>query len=42
MAKTKDVLKFLKTVGAYADVKKAANSKNLKAGKGKLRGRRYR
>lgn len=39
--KTKDAVKFLKTVGAYDDAKKARDTKHLRPGKGKLRNRRY-
>jgi large subunit ribosomal protein L4e len=40
--KTKVALDLLKAVGAGADVEKAKASKKLRAGKGKLRGRRHR
>lgn len=40
--KTKDAVKFLKAVGAFDDIKKVVDSKVLRAGKGKLRNRRYR
>jgi len=40
--RTKQVVDLLKSVGAYADVKKVLTTKNLKAGKGKLRNRRFR
>ena len=32
---------FLKRFGAYEDVQKVIDSKNLRAGKGKLRNKRY-
>jgi large subunit ribosomal protein L4e len=32
---------ILKNIGAYEDVLKAKDSRNLRAGKGKLRNRRY-
>jgi large subunit ribosomal protein L4e len=39
--KTKDVIAVLKNVGAYADVEKAKASRKVRAGKGKMRGRRH-
>jgi len=42
LAKTAATLKLLRAVGAGADLDKARKSKKLRAGKGKLRGRRYR
>jgi len=39
--KTKDAIACLKAVGAFADVEKSVASKKLRAGKGKLRGRRH-
>ncbi|KAF7542250.1 hypothetical protein G7Z17_g11745 [Cylindrodendrum hubeiense] len=42
IAKTAAALGLLKAVGAGADVEKAKGTKKLRAGKGKLRGRRYR
>mmetsp|Transcript_115277 Transcript_115277/g.320592 ORF Transcript_115277/g.320592 Transcript_115277/m.320592 type:complete len:408 (+) Transcript_115277:57-1280(+) len=41
VAKTKDALAALAKFGADADVKKAADSKKLRVGKGKMRNRRY-
>ncbi len=41
LSKTKDVVSVFKAIGVYADVEKAANSKRYRAGKGKMRGRRY-
>jgi large subunit ribosomal protein L4e len=41
LQKTKEAIALLKSVGAYAEVEKAANSKKLRAGKGKLRDRRH-
>eukprot|EP00887_Chlorella_sp_A99_P000482 scaffold17.g482.t1 len=41
LTKTKAAVELLKKVGAYADVEKAAASKNLRRGKGKMRNRRY-
>jgi len=42
VVKTKEAVTALKALGAYADVEKAANSRKLRAGKGKLRNRRHR
>lgn len=42
MAKTSATLGLLKAVGAGADLEKVKKSKKLRAGKGKLRGRRHR
>lgn len=39
--KTKDAVEALKKVEAYGDVEKAKYSRKLRAGKGKMRGRRY-
>lgn len=39
--KTKDAIAFLKRFGAYEDVAKVIRNKRLRAGKGKMRGRRY-
>lgn len=39
--KTKDAIGFLKRFGAYEDVAKVIKNKRLRAGKGKMRGRRY-
>jgi len=39
--KTKDAVTFLKKVGAYEDVKKVIDTKGMRAGKGKMRNRRY-
>lgn len=40
--KTKQAVAFLKSIAAYQDVTKVSNSRKLRAGKGKMRGRRYR
>jgi large subunit ribosomal protein L4e len=40
--KTKDVITFLQAAGVYDDVLRAKEGRNIRAGKGKLRGRRYR
>jgi len=39
--KTKNAVAALKALGAFADVEHAKDSKKVRAGKGKLRGRRY-
>lgn len=39
--KTSQAVKFLKQFGAYEDVQKVIDSKTIRAGKGKLRNRRY-
>jgi len=39
--KTKDAIACLKAIGAYDDVERAAKSRQLRAGKGKLRNRRH-
>ncbi|ORX93492.1 60S ribosomal protein-like protein L4 [Clohesyomyces aquaticus] len=41
IAKTSAAVALLKAVGAAADIEKVKNSRKLRAGKGKLRGRRY-
>lgn len=41
VSKTKQAVDLLTKVGAYADVEKAAASKNIRRGKGKMRNRRY-
>jgi large subunit ribosomal protein L4e len=41
LQKTKEAIAALKAVGAYDDVEKARDSKKLRAGKGKMRNRRY-
>lgn len=40
--KTKAAVELLKTVSAYADVAKVADSRKVRAGKGKMRNRRFR
>lgn len=42
LAKTRAAVALLKAVGAYSDIVKVTKSKKLRAGKGKLRGRRHR
>jgi hypothetical protein len=39
--KTKDAIKILKAVGAYADVEKAKDSRKVRRGVGKMRNRRH-
>jgi large subunit ribosomal protein L4e len=39
--KTKSAVTFLKQFGAYEDVQKVIDSKTIRAGKGKMRGKRY-
>lgn len=39
--KTKEVVNFLKAIGVFEDVLRAKEGKTIRAGKGKLRGRRY-
>ncbi len=41
LSKTKDVIKVFEAIGVYDDVKRAAERKRQRAGKGKMRGRRY-
>jgi len=41
-AKTREAVTFLKSIAAYEDVVKVSNSRKLRAGKGKIRGRRHR
>lgn len=40
--KTKEAIALLKATKAYADVVKVSNSRKIRAGKGKMRGRRHR
>ena len=42
LVKTKEVVSFLEAVGAYDDVERAEENKSIRAGQGKLRGRKYR
>jgi len=41
ITKTSKAVDLLKSLGVYADVAKAAKSKNIRRGKGKMRNRRY-
>lgn len=40
--KTKEAIALLKSLNAYSDVIKVSNSRKLRAGRGKMRGRRHR
>lgn len=40
-SKTKEAVALLKTINAYDDVVKVANSRKIRAGQGKLRNRRH-
>jgi large subunit ribosomal protein L4e len=42
MKKTKEVIDVLEKIGVYNDVLRSANGKHIRAGRGKMRGRRYR
>jgi len=39
---TKDAVAALESIGVYDDVERAINGRNIRAGRGKMRGRRYR
>jgi len=41
ISKTKDAIRLLKAVGAYADIERVKDSRHIRPGKGKARGRRY-
>ncbi|WP_370573452.1 50S ribosomal protein L4 [Methanomethylovorans sp.] len=41
LGKTKDVVQFLKAAGVFEDILRAKEGRNIRAGRGKLRGRRY-
>ncbi len=41
LTKTKDVIDVLKALGVYGDIERAKERKRVRAGKGKMRGRRY-
>jgi len=41
LSKTKDVLAFLNKLGLDNDIERAKDKKNIRAGKGKMRGRKY-
>jgi large subunit ribosomal protein L4e len=40
--KTKEVIDVLEKIGVYSDVLRSADGKHIRAGKGKMRGRKYR
>jgi large subunit ribosomal protein L4e len=40
--KTKEVIEVLQKIGIYSDILRSAHGKHVRAGKGKMRGRRYR
>ncbi len=42
MKKTKDVIDVFEKIGIYDDVLRAINGKHIRAGKGTMRGRKYR
>ncbi|MFB6125458.1 MAG: 50S ribosomal protein L4 [Halanaeroarchaeum sp.] len=42
LVKTKEVVSFLEAIGAYEDVERADDGRSVRAGQGKLRGRKYR
>ena len=42
LVKTKDVVSLLETLGVHADIERADDGKTVRAGQGKLRGRKYR
>jgi large subunit ribosomal protein L4e len=42
LKKTKEVVEVLKKIGIDADILRSANGKHVRAGRGKMRGRRYR
>jgi len=41
LKKTKDVINVFEKIGIYDDVLRAVNGKNIRAGRGKVRGRKY-
>jgi large subunit ribosomal protein L4e len=42
LKKTKEVIDVLEKIGVYNDVLRSANGRHVRAGRGKMRGRRYR
>ena len=42
LVKTKEVVEMLETLGIHADVERADDGRSIRAGQGKLRGRKYR
>ena len=41
LSKTKDVVSFFEAIGVYEDVVRAKEGRNIRAGRGKMRGRKY-
>jgi len=41
LSKTKDVISFFEAIGVYDDVIRAKEGRNIRAGRGKMRGRKY-
>ena len=41
LSKTKDVVSFFETIGVYEDVMRAKLGRSIRAGRGKMRGRKY-
>ena len=41
LAQTKDVISALAAIGVYNDIERAKDSRKVKAGRGKMRGRRF-
>ncbi|WNY25587.1 50S ribosomal protein L4 [Methanolapillus millepedarum] len=41
LSKTKDVVSFFEAIGVYEDVMRAKLGRNIRAGRGKMRGRKY-
>lgn len=41
LSKTKDVISFLEAIGVYEDVIRAKEGRTIRAGRGKMRGRKY-
>jgi len=41
LSKTKDVVSFFEAIGIYEDVIRAKEGRNIRAGRGKMRGRKY-
>lgn len=39
--KTNEIINFFKKIGIYDDIERAVNGKHIRAGKGKIRGRKY-
>jgi len=41
ISKTKEAIEFLKNINVYSDIQRAQEGKNIRAGKGKMRDRKY-